>query len=108
MTQRRKFSREFKLEAVKLVLERGVSAAQAACDLDVHANCCSRWLCRSARRGSRRATRSRGARFDQAVFGLRGERTGFAGVAVFGAAARAARPFWPKPILCAIARRASE
>ncbi|MDE0877214.1 MAG: IS3 family transposase [Sphingomonas bacterium] len=36
--QRRKFSREFKLEAVKLVLERGVSAAQAARDLDVHAN----------------------------------------------------------------------
>lgn len=36
--ERRKFSREFKLEAVKLVLERGVSAAQAARDLDVHAN----------------------------------------------------------------------
>lgn len=33
--QRRKFSREFKLEAVKLVLERGVSAGQAARDLDV-------------------------------------------------------------------------
>jgi transposase len=28
--QRRKFSREFKIEAVKLVKERGVSAAQAA------------------------------------------------------------------------------
>ena len=28
--QRRKFSRKFKLEAVKLVLERGVSAAQVS------------------------------------------------------------------------------
>ena len=30
--QRRKFSREYKLEAVKLVRERGVSVAQAARD----------------------------------------------------------------------------
>jgi transposase-like protein len=34
--QRRKFSREFKLEAVNLVRERGVKVAQAARDLDVH------------------------------------------------------------------------
>jgi transposase-like protein len=32
--QRRKFSREYKLEAVKLVNERGVAVAQAARDLD--------------------------------------------------------------------------
>lgn len=36
--QRRKFSREFKLEAVKLVRDRGVSVAQAARDLDLHEN----------------------------------------------------------------------
>jgi transposase len=36
--RRRRFSREFKIEAVKLVRERGVSAAQAARDLDVHEN----------------------------------------------------------------------
>jgi transposase len=36
--QRRKFSREFKVEAVRLVSERGVPAAQAARDLDVHEN----------------------------------------------------------------------
>lgn len=30
MVARRKFSREFKLEAVKLVIERGVTVAQAA------------------------------------------------------------------------------
>ena len=36
--RRRKFSREFKVEAVKLVKDRGVSVAQAARDLDVHEN----------------------------------------------------------------------
>lgn len=36
--QRPKFSRGFKLEAVKLVLEPGVSAALAARDFDVHAD----------------------------------------------------------------------
>lgn len=34
--ERRKFTREFKLEAVKLVRERGVTVAQAARDLGVH------------------------------------------------------------------------
>ena len=34
--QRRKLAREFKIEAVRLVRERGVSVAQAARDLDVH------------------------------------------------------------------------
>jgi transposase len=33
--QRRKYSREFKLEAVKMIRERGVSVAQASRDLDV-------------------------------------------------------------------------
>jgi transposase len=42
--QRRKFSREFKLEAVKLVRERGGSAAQAARDLDVHENLLRKWI----------------------------------------------------------------
>lgn len=37
-------SREFKLEAVKLVLERGVSAAQAVRDLDVDANVLRKWI----------------------------------------------------------------
>lgn len=35
MATRRLFSREFKLEAGKLVVERGVSLAQAAKDLNV-------------------------------------------------------------------------
>jgi transposase len=42
--QRRKFSREFKLEAVNLVRERGVTAAQAARDLDVHENVLRKWV----------------------------------------------------------------
>lgn len=42
--QRRKFSREFKLEAVKLVRDRGVSMAQAARDLDLHINVLRKWV----------------------------------------------------------------
>lgn len=34
--QRREFGREFKIRAVRLVRDRGVSVAQAARDLDVH------------------------------------------------------------------------
>ena len=45
--ERRKFSREFKLEAVKLVRDRGVSAARASRDLDVmqvcYGNGCGNW-----------------------------------------------------------------
>jgi len=42
--QRRTFSREYKLEAVKLVKERGVTVAQAARDLDVHENVLRKWV----------------------------------------------------------------
>lgn len=42
--ERRKFSREFKLEAVRLVVERGVSAAQAARDLDLSVALLRRWI----------------------------------------------------------------
>lgn len=38
------FSREFKLEAVKLVTERGVAVAQAAEDLDVQENVLRKWV----------------------------------------------------------------
>ena len=44
MGTRRHFSREFKLEAVKLVKERGVSAVQAARDLDVHQSVLRKWI----------------------------------------------------------------
>ncbi len=42
--QRRKFSREFKLEAVRMVRERGVTIARASRDLDVHANVLRKWV----------------------------------------------------------------
>ena len=41
---RRSFSREFKLEAVRLVSERGLSVAQAARDLDLHENVLRKWV----------------------------------------------------------------
>ena len=42
--QRRRFGREFKLEAVNLVIERDVSVTQAARDLDINHNMLRRWL----------------------------------------------------------------
>ena len=42
--QRRKFSREFMVEAVKLIRERGVSVAQAGRDLGVHENVLRKWV----------------------------------------------------------------
>jgi len=42
--ERRKFTREFKLEAVKLIKERGVSVAQASLDLGVHQTQLRQWV----------------------------------------------------------------
>jgi len=44
MVTRRKFSREFKFEAVRMVRERGVALTQAARDLDVHENVLRKWV----------------------------------------------------------------
>ena len=44
MATRRHFSREFKVEAVKLVTERGVAIKQAARDLDVHETMIRAWV----------------------------------------------------------------
>ena len=41
---RRQFTREFKVEAVRLVRDCGVSIAQASRDLDVHENLLRNWL----------------------------------------------------------------
>jgi len=41
---RRQFSREFKLEAVWLVKERGVSVVQASWDLDISESILRRWI----------------------------------------------------------------
>lgn len=40
---RRVFSREFKVEAVRLVVERGVTYRQAAKDLGIHENLLRKW-----------------------------------------------------------------
>ena len=42
--ERRKFTREFKVEAVKLVRERGVAVKQAARDLNIHENVLCKWV----------------------------------------------------------------
>lgn len=42
--QRRRFGREFKIEAVRLIRERGLSVTQAARDLDVHENVLRKWV----------------------------------------------------------------
>jgi transposase len=42
--ERRKFTREFTVEAVKLIRERGVTVAQASRDLSVHGTVLRRWV----------------------------------------------------------------
>ena len=42
--QRRKFSREFKIEGFHLAGERGVSVAQASRDIDVRENVVRKWM----------------------------------------------------------------
>ena len=42
--ERRKFTREFKLEAVRLIKDRGVSYVQASQDLGVHTSQLRDWV----------------------------------------------------------------
>ena len=42
--ERRKFTREFKLEAVRLIKDRGVSYVQASADLNVHTSQLRDWV----------------------------------------------------------------
>ena len=42
--KRRRFSREFKIEAVKLVTERGVAVAQACRELELPESVLRRWM----------------------------------------------------------------
>jgi transposase len=41
---RRRFTREFKLEAVRLVSDQGLTLSQAAQDLDLHESVLRRWV----------------------------------------------------------------
>lgn len=42
--ERRKFTKEFKLEAMKLVTDRGVAVAQVSRDLDIAESVLRRWI----------------------------------------------------------------
>ena len=44
MTTRKKYSKEFKLDAVSLVLEQGYSRSEAAKSLGINANMLGRWI----------------------------------------------------------------
>ena len=44
MTTRKKYSKEFKLDAVSLVVDQGYSRVDAARSLDINANMLGRWV----------------------------------------------------------------
>jgi len=44
MTTRKRYSKEFKLDAISLVLEQGYTQAQAARSLGINANMLGRWI----------------------------------------------------------------
>jgi len=44
MEKHRRFTREFELEAIRLIKERGVSYAQASHDLGVHVSQLRNWV----------------------------------------------------------------
>ena len=44
MTTRKRYTKEFKLDAISLVQEQGYSIAEAARSLDIHPNMLSRWI----------------------------------------------------------------
>ncbi|GAA3938714.1 hypothetical protein GCM10022277_38540 [Litoribacillus peritrichatus] len=44
MTTRNKYSKEFKLDAISLVLEQGYSRSEAARSLGINANMLGRWI----------------------------------------------------------------
>ena len=44
MTTRKKYSREFKLDAISLVLEQGYTQVEAARSLEINANMLRRWI----------------------------------------------------------------
>jgi len=44
MTTRKKYPKEFKLDAISLVLDQGYSRSEAARSLDINANMLCRWI----------------------------------------------------------------
>jgi transposase len=64
--KKQRFSREYKLEAVKQVRERHVSSAQVARDLGIRPNVVSRWV-REAGGGERKAFPGHGQQHAEAA-----------------------------------------
>jgi len=72
MTQRRKFSPEFKREAVVLTRQSGASCRQVALDIGINPNMLSRWV-RETDDGSGKAFTGSGSPRDQEVARLKRE-----------------------------------
>lgn len=72
MSKRRKFTEEFKREAVRLLDEPGVTCAQIARDLGINANMLSRWRRELTGDGSR-AFRGHGQSRDEDLTAVRRE-----------------------------------
>ena len=83
--ERRTCTREFKVEAVKLIQERGVTVAHAARDLGVHGTVLRRWAQESAAdapqacpgQGQMKPEQAELARLRRAVIKLKTERASF-------------------------------
>lgn len=72
MEKRRKYSAEFKHEAVQLANSSGQPTAQVARDLGINANMLSRW-CRELGRSAEKAFQGQGRPRDEELAALRRE-----------------------------------
>ena len=72
MTKRRKFSPEFKREAVALTQQPGVSCRQVALEIGINPNMLSRWK-REAEKDKEQAFKGTGSPRDEEVAKLRRE-----------------------------------
>ena len=73
MTKRRKYSAEFKREAIALTRQPGVSCRQIALDIGINPNLLSRWKRESEQNGSEKAFRGSGNPRDEELARLKRE-----------------------------------
>ena len=72
MRTRKKYSKEFKEEAVKLVATSETTVAQVAHELDLNAGMLGRW-CRESKKDSKTAFRGQGKAHDEELAQLKRE-----------------------------------
>ncbi len=72
MAKRRRFSKEFKYEAVQMATEARLSIKQVATDLGLHTNVLSRW-CREQQQEGPKAFRGQGIPRDEELAKLKRE-----------------------------------